>query len=218
LTIEAPTGEERGLVAALKEGEESAFAKLVDEYGASLLRVARTYVGSRAVAEDVVQEAWVGVLKGIDRFEGRSSLKTWIFKILTNTAKTRAVREARTVPLSALEPEGELEGPSVDPDRFLPPDHDRWPGHWALGPTPWPTPEEELLAGETREVILGEIEALPATQRAVITLRDIEGWPPHEVGDLLEVSEVNQRVLLHRARTQVRLAIERYFGAVEQTV
>ena len=210
--------DEEALVAALRMGDERAFAALIDAYNRSLLSVALKYVPTRAVAEEVVQECWLGVIRGIDRFEARSSLKTWIFKILVNTAQTRGERERRTLPLSALARDGNDEGPSVDPDRFLPPDHERFPGHWALGPTPWPTPDECLLAGETREVILCAVKELPAAQRTVITLRDVEGWPSEEVCAALEVSEGNQRVLLHRARTKVRAALERHFEAVEATV
>src|SRR6188472_4535942 len=147
---------DRELVAALRRGDEAAFMKLVDEYGPALLRVARMYVPSAAVAEEVVQETWIAVLNGIDRFEGRSSLKTWIFRILTNIAKTRGQREGRTMPFSALERPGFVPEPAVEPERFLPPDHERSPGHWATKPTPWP--EERLLAGETREVIARAIE------------------------------------------------------------
>src|SRR5256885_4910513 len=141
---------------------------MVDAYSPGLLRMARMFVRDRAVAEEVVQETWIAVLRGIDRFEGRSSLKTWIFRILMNTAKTRAQREARSIPFSAAAGGDE---PTVDPDRFLGPDH-RFHGGWSLGPSDWPTPEEELLSGETREVILHAIDALPEAQRAVITMRD----------------------------------------------
>ena len=207
------------LIQSLKAGDESAFASLMDDYGSSLLRVAMIYVGSRAVAEEVVQETWLGVINGLDRFEGRSSLKTWIFRILTNTASTRAQRERRSVPFSSLAgANGEEEGSSVDFDRFFPPDHARYLGHWSLGPTRWETPEEGLLSGETREVILGAIEELPPSQRAVVTLRDVEGWPAEEVCDALELSEGNQRVMLHRGRTKVRAALEQYLGAVQETV
>jgi RNA polymerase sigma-70 factor (ECF subfamily) len=209
--------DDQSLVQSLKAGDERTFAWLVDEYSSSLLGVAMGYVGSRAVAEEVVQETWLGVLSGLDRFEGRSSLKTWIFKILTNTASTRGQRERRIVPFSSIGGDHEDEE-IVDPDRFLPPDHDRYPNHWSLGPTAWQTPEEGLLSHETRGVILEAIADLPPAQRAVVTLRDIEGWPPEEVCDALELSEGNQRVLLHRGRTKVRMALERYFGAVEETV
>jgi len=202
------------LVAALKSGDETAFAGLMDAYNSSLLRVATIYVGSRAVAEEVVQETWLGVVRGLDRFEGRSSLKTWIFKILTNTASTRGARERRCVPFSSLTDD---DGSPLDPDRFFGSDHDRYPGHWSVGPTPWETPEEGLLAGETREVILSAIDALPPSQRAVISLRDVEGWSSADVCDALELSEGNQRVLLHRARTKVRCALEGYYDAVELT-
>ena len=211
--------DDRALVEALRRGDERAFAEIVDEHSSSLLRVAMIYVGSRAVAEEVVQETWLGVLGGIDRFEGRSSFKTWLFKILTNTARTRGARERRTVPFSAFAEAGrEAEGPVVDPDRFFPPDHDRYPDHWALGPVRWQTPEEGLVSGETRAVIDETIAELPDSQRTVITLRDIEGWPSDEVCAALAISEGNQRVLLHRARAKVRTALEAYFGAVEETV
>jgi RNA polymerase sigma-70 factor, ECF subfamily len=206
------------LIAGLRRGDEAAFATLVDAYTPALTRLAMSYVPSRAVAEEVVQEAWLGVLQGLDRFEGRSSLKTWIFKIVTNTAMTRGVRERRTVPFSSLAGDEDGNSPSVDPDRFLPADHDRYPGHWALGPSRWETPDERLLSGEARDVILRAIEDLPDTQRAVITLRDVEGWPPEEVCDLLELSAGHQRVLLHRARSKVRAAVEDYFDALEPTL
>ena len=178
------------------------------EYNAALLRVAQIYVPTRAVAEDVVQDTWIGVLNGIDRFEGRSSLKTWIFRILTNIAKTRGQREGRTLPFSALERPDAVPEAAVDADRFLPADHDRWPGHWASKPEPWP--EERLLASETAAVVERAIEALPPAQRAVISLRDVQGWNAEETCNALGVSETNQRVLLHRARSKVRQALEDY--------
>src|SRR3954449_9376481 len=199
------------VVAALKRGDQSVFAELVDAYSPGLMRVARMYVRDRAVAEEVVQDTWVAVLRGIDGFEGRSSLKTWIFRILMNTAKTRGQRESRSIPFSATGGDDEA---SVDPDRFLGADH-QWAGGWMLGPSEWQTPEEELLQGETRDAILAAIDKLPAQQRAVITLRDVEGFPPEEVSELLGISDGNERVLLHRARSKVRTAIEAYLGAVE---
>jgi RNA polymerase sigma-70 factor, ECF subfamily len=208
--------DEQRLIESLKAGDERAFARLLDEYSSALFRVAMAHVGTRSVAEEVVQETWLGVINGIDRFQGRSSLKTWIFRILTNTANTRGQRERRIVPFSALGPADDE--PSVDPDRFFPPDHARYPDHWALGPTAWETPEEGLLSAETRELILRAIEALPEAQRAVVTLRDVQGWSPEEVCDALQLSDGNQRVLLHRARTKVRAVLESYFGAVEETV
>jgi RNA polymerase sigma-70 factor (ECF subfamily) len=207
--------DEEALIAALRSGDEQAFAALVDLHTPALLRVARAYVPSRAVGEEVVQETWIAVMRGIDRFEGRSSLKTWIFRILTNVAMRRGSRERRSVPFAALAAAEDTGEPSVDPDRFLSADHELFPGHWLFAPTRWPTPEEGLLSGETREVIVAAIEELPKAQRTVLALRDIEGWSSEEVSTALEISAGNQRVLLHRARARVRAAIEDYFGAVE---
>jgi RNA polymerase sigma-70 factor (ECF subfamily) len=203
-------GGDGALIEALRRGDERAFASLVERYQASLLRLAMMYVATKEQAEDVVAETWLGVLNGIDRFEGRSSLKTWIFRILTNIAKTRGQREGRTVPFSALERPETVPEPAVDPSRFLPADHERWPGHWASKPEPWP--EERLLAGETRAVVERAIDQLPPAQRAVISLRDIEGWSAEEARNALGVSETNQRVLLHRARSKVRQALEDYLS------
>ena len=214
-----PSGRDEQLVARLKRGDESAFAELISAYSPALLRVAQARVRTRAVAEEVVQETWLAVLHGLDGFKGRSSLKTWIFRILTNIAITRGTRESRSIPFSSLaEREAVEPGDPVDATRFLPADHDRWPHHWALAPTRWETPEEGLLSGETRDCILRAVESLPPAQRTVITLRDIEGWPSEEVCEALGVSEGNQRVLLHRARSKVRSAVEEYFGAMEVTV
>ena len=207
--------DDRALVERLRAGDERAFASLVDEYSGALMRLARMYVKSAAVAEEVVQETWVGVIRGIDRFEGRSSLRTWIFRILVNTAKTRAQREGRSIPFSSVANPADDE-PAVDPDRFLGPDS-RHAGHWALGPMPWPTPEERLLSGETRDRILEAIDELPPAQREVVTLRDIEGWSSKDVCNALEITETNQRVLLHRGRSKVRAALEEHFGAMEPT-
>ena len=203
------------LAARLRAGDERAFAALVDRHSHALLRVAMAYVPSRAVAEEVVQETWIAVMRGIGAFEGRSSLKTWIFRILTNVAMRGGSRERRSVPFAALAAAEDTGEPSVEPDRFLPADHELFPGHWVLMPARWPSPEEGLLAGETRAVIAAAVDELPAAQRTVIALRDIEGWSSQEVCAALEISAGNQRILLHRARTRVRAALEDYFGAVE---
>jgi RNA polymerase sigma-70 factor (ECF subfamily) len=193
------------LVERLRAGDEEAFMELVHDLNPSLLRVARMFVPTSALAEEVVQETWVAVLNGIHRFEGRSALKTWIFRILTNTAKTRGVRERRSVPFSALDTEdgGGFE-PAVERSRFT------GTGHWAVLPRAWP--EDRLLAKETLSVIERAIERLPPSQRTVITLRDVEGWTADEVRNALELSETNQRVLLHRARAKVRHALEQYLS------
>ena len=202
---------DRELLARLRAGDEAAFMTLVDRYGALMLRVALMHVRTRSVAEEVVQEAWLGVIRGLDRFEGRSSLKTWILRIVANLARTRAVREQRSVPLSSLEPEGDE--PSVDPSRFRPPD-DRYPGGWAVPPHAWARlPEESLVADETLRLVREAIDRLPARQQEVITLRDVEGWDSDEVCAALDLTEGNQRVLLHRARSKVRQELEDYFEA-----
>lgn len=201
------------LVELLRAGDETAFMMLVERYQPAMLRIARMYVSTGAVAEEVVQDAWVGVLKGLDGFEGRSSLRTWIFKILVNIAKTRGQREARSVPFSSVwTPDPETE-PAVELERFLADDHGRWPGHWASPPEPWETvPEDRLLSRETLAQVAAAIEALPPNQREVIRLRDVLGWTSGEVCNALDVSETNQRVLLHRARSKVRRALESYLA------
>src|SRR4051795_12666334 len=181
-TRPAAPADDGALVKALRAGDEDAFVALVRAHHSVLLRNAMTYVSSRAVAEEVAQETWLGVLKGLDRFEGRSSLKTWIFRILTNIAKTRAVRDGRTLPFSALQEPGRVPEAAVDADRFLDSEHPRWPGHWASKPVSWETiPEERLLGRETRSMIEEALKTLPAAQRAVVSLRDIEGWSSEEV-------------------------------------
>lgn len=194
-------------LAALRAGDEDTFAALIDQLGMSMLRIARLYVSDLHVAEDVVQETWVAVLRGIERFEGRSSLKTWIFTILANRARTRAVRESRYVPLEPPDSDAE---PTVEPERFNP-----GAGHWldGTGPRGWDTiPEERLLSRETGDIIQQTIAALPPNQAAVIRLRDIDGLSSAEVCNMLNLSETNQRVLLHRARSRVRRALEAYFS------
>jgi RNA polymerase sigma-70 factor (ECF subfamily) len=199
--------EDHELVQRLREGDESAFAELIDRYGATMVRVAQMYVKDRASAEEVVQETWLAVLTGIDRFEERSSLKTWLFRILTNRAKTRGERDGRSVPFSSLAGAGGEDEPSVDADRFLGPDSPE-PGAWAAPPRAWP--QDQVLQRETLDVIQMAIEQLPDAQREVIRLRDVEGWSPMEVTDALEITDGNQRVLLHRARSKVRAALEAY--------
>jgi RNA polymerase sigma-70 factor, ECF subfamily len=197
------------LIERLRHGEDAAFLSLIQMYQGPLTRLARIYVSNPALAEDVVQETWIGVLRGIGRFEGRSSLKTWIFRILMNIARTRAVREGRSIPFSSLEGN---EGDGLDPERFLPPEHPRWPGAWSSPPNDWgTTPEDIVLSAETHAQLVEAIDTLPPTQQTVITLRDIEGWSAEEVRSLLGISDGNQRVLLHRARTRVRAALERHF-------
>jgi RNA polymerase sigma-70 factor, ECF subfamily len=198
------------LLGALRAGDEEAFATLVMRYHASLKRVARAYVSTDAVAEEVVQETWLAVLAGLDRFEERASLKTWLFHILTNKAKTRGVREQRTVPFASLGPAEQGGEPSVSPDRFQG-QGDAWPGHWAMPPRPWEDPERRLQSLEARERLRAAIGALPEVQQAVLTLRDVEGLEAEEVCELLDLSAGNQRVILHRARARVRAELERYF-------
>jgi RNA polymerase sigma-70 factor (ECF subfamily) len=196
------------ILVALKRGDERAFCQLVECHQSLMLRVARRYVRSAAVAEDVVQETWLGVLNGLDRFEGRASLKTWIFRILTNRALTRAEREGRVVPFSSFT--GDDGEPAVDPDRFRP-EGDPYPGGWKTFPPSWDElPEERLLARETLALVGEAIADLPERQHLVILMRDIEGWSAAEVCQALAISEANQRVLLHRARSKVRRSLEAY--------
>ena len=195
--------EEQLLVQALRERDEAAFERVLDRWYPAMLRTAMIYVGSRARAEEVVQETWLAVLGGIDRFDSRSSLKTWIFRILVNLAMKSGGKERRSASFTAL--------PAVPADRFLPDDHPEWAGHWAVPPVVWPTPEEGLLTGETRDVIIGALDGLPPAQRDVIALRDIAGWESDEVCEALSISAANQRVLLHRARSRVRAVLEEYF-------
>jgi RNA polymerase sigma-70 factor (ECF subfamily) len=201
--------DDAALIARLRDGDERAFEDVVTRFYPSMLAVARGYVRSRAVADEVVQEAWVSVLKGLERFEGRSSLRTWVLRIVANTAQTRAVREARVVPMSSLEPESAEQ--AVEPERFRGAG-DPFPGHWWAYPTDWRTvPEQRLLSQETLDVVKGAIEELPDLQRTVITLRDVVGCGSDDVCATLGISEGNQRVLLHRARARVRTALERHF-------
>jgi RNA polymerase sigma-70 factor (ECF subfamily) len=191
------------LLTLLREGDEAAFVALVERYGALMLRVASTHVRTRAVAEEVVQETWLAVLEGLDRFEGRCALKTWLFRILSNRAKTRGEREARCTPMSCLV------GEDDDGERFTS------DGRWAAPPADWSTlPEERLLSQELLGMVRDAIAVLPARQQEIVVLRDVEGWSAEEVCTALGLSEANQRVLLHRGRVKVRAALEAYQTAV----
>jgi RNA polymerase sigma-70 factor, ECF subfamily len=204
--------DESELIEALRRGDEAAFAKLVDELSPALLRVAMAHVPSRAVAEEVVGDTWLGVIRGIDRFEGRSSLRTWIFQILLNNARTKGKRERRTLPFSFFGRRGEegRDEPAVDPSRFQG-RRGEDPGAWARPPVEWDAPDAKLESDAVRTVLLKAIADLPPRQRDVITLRDVLGYSSAEARNILDVSETNQRVLLHRARSKVRRALEAYF-------
>lgn len=209
----AQTDADRRLVASLRAGDSAAFMRLVDDLGPSMLRLARQFTPSSAVAEEVVQETWEAVLKGLDRFEGRSSLKTWIFRILVNRAKTRGIRERRTVPFASLaDAEAGEDFEAVAADRFQGPDGAH-PDHWATPVPRWETmPERAAESRETLALVREAIDMLPAMQRTVILLRDVEGWDGPQVSNALEISETNQRVLLHRARSKVRAALEGHYA------
>jgi len=200
------------LVAALAARDEAAFAELVDRWGPTMLRVARSHVQTDASAEEVVQDTWLAVLRGLDGFEGRSSLRTWVFRILANIAKTRGVKDRRTVPMSGFGGEDVERGPTVDPDRFRGPD-DQYPGGWKSFPDAWPTAEQRALGREVGVVVQEAVAALPPNQRTVVTLRDLHGFDAEEVCELLGVSAGNQRVLLHRGRAQVRRRLEEHYGS-----
>jgi RNA polymerase sigma-70 factor, ECF subfamily len=197
-------------VEALRAGDEAAFLALVRRHHPSMVRVARLFVG-REAAEDVAQEAWLAVLRGVGSFEGRSSLRSWIMSIVANKARTRFGRDLRTVPLSSLSAEEGTGEAAVEAERFRAPGDPEWPGHWATPPVAWP--EAQLLQGETMAEVARAIELLPEAPRAVITLRDVEGWDAAETCALLGLSEANQRVLLHRARSRVRRAVEQHLAA-----
>ena len=209
----APTLEDRlgdaALVARLHDGDEAAFQEAVVALHPAMLSVARGYVREPGVAEEVVQEAWVAVLTGLERFEGRSTLRVWVLQIVANIARDRAVREARSRPFSSFEA-GDDEA-SVEPDRFRTA-AEPYPGGWRSFPSAWQTlPEPQLLAQETLDVVAEAIDELPDAQRVVVTLRDVIGCAAAEVCRALDISEGNQRVLLHRARARVRARLERHF-------
>jgi RNA polymerase sigma-70 factor (ECF subfamily) len=203
------TADEVDMLTRLRAGDERAFETLVELHHRTMLTVARMYVETHAAAEEVVQDAWLGVLRGLDGFEGRSSLKTWIMRIVVNAALRRGARDARTVPFSSLEPEGTEA--AVDPDRFRGPD-DGFPGHWNRYPSDWRSLPETVVTGqETTAVVMRAIAELPTQQRTVIAMRDVHGWTAEEVCAALDLSPGNQRLLLHRARSRVRAALERHF-------
>jgi RNA polymerase sigma-70 factor (ECF subfamily) len=208
----AEMAEEAPLIEALRAGDEAAFASLVERYHPSLVRLAMAYVSRRELAEEVAQETWLGLLRSLDRFEMRCSFKTWLFRILVNRAKSRGAAERRLVPFAECAPPERDDEPAVDPGYFSPLDDPDQPGRWISAPRRWhDQPEERLLSSETRAQLQAAIAALPVQQREVITLRDVDGWSAEEVCGLLGLSDVNQRVLLHRARAKVRRALEAYF-------
>jgi RNA polymerase sigma-70 factor, ECF subfamily len=198
------------LLAALRAGDEAAFSRIVSEWSRPMLALARGFVSTEASAEEVVQETWLAVIKGLDRFEGRSALRTWVYRILVNTAKSRGVKEHRTLPWSSIA--GEDAGPSLDPALFQT-SGEAHPGSWRAAPAAWPDDvavEGSVLAGEVRGELRTAVDALPERQRIVLTLRDILGYGSDEVCELLDISQANQRVLLHRARTAVRADLASY--------
>ncbi|MGH2735302.1 MAG: RNA polymerase sigma factor [Actinomycetota bacterium] len=204
------TRADRDLLGALRGGDESAFAGLVERHNSALLRLARVYVADASTAEEVVQEAWLGFIESLDRFEGRSSIKTWLFRILMNIARRTRGRDARIIPFSSVwRPDGRAET-AMEPDAFRGPGG-RWPNHWLTPPRNWEeVPEDSLLSGEALDRVRAAIDELPPSQREVITLRDVEGWTSNEVCNVLSLTETNQRVLLHRARSRVRRSLSDY--------
>jgi RNA polymerase sigma-70 factor (ECF subfamily) len=213
----APQVDDSELVDRLRRGDERAFAEVVSSWSPVMLRVARGHVSTDASCEEVVQETWMAVVRGLGAFEGRSSLRTWVFRILTNLAKTRGVREARSVPMSSWGPADET-GPTVDPDRFRSAD-DQFPHNWTPvgAPAAWqPGPEQSAVGAETRHLLGVALRELPDRQRTVVTLRDVHGLTSDEVCGLLELSAANQRVLLHRGRAKLRSVLEDYYHELEE--
>jgi RNA polymerase sigma-70 factor (ECF subfamily) len=203
--------DESGLIAALRDGDEAVFAQLVDQYTPAMLRAARGYVPTHQIAEEVVQETWIAMLKGISKFEGRSTLRTWLFAVVINIAKQRGARERRDADAQIAA----FTGRTVDPERFRSADDPMWPGHWKehQEPAAFPeTPEGSVLADELITVAKRELDQLPRRQRMVVSLRDMLGFDSSEVCDLLGISIANQRVLLHRGRAAVREALESYLA------
>ncbi len=201
-----PLPPDEELVRRLRAGDETAFGLVLDRWSPGMLRLARSFVSTPDSAAECVQDTWLAVLEGLDRFEGRAALRTWVYRILVNTAKRRGMREGRSVPWSSIGPE---DGPTVDPDRFRAPG-EPYPGHWREFPAPWPTPEDATLAAEVRAVVAAAVADLPERQRVVLTLRDVQGYAADEVCSILEITPTYQRVLLHRARASVRGRLEDY--------
>jgi RNA polymerase sigma-70 factor, ECF subfamily len=210
-------GSETALLARLRAGDEMAFREVVRRHDRAMRRIALSFVQTASVADEVVQETWLAVIRGLRDFEGRCSLKTWIFRILVNRAQSRGARERRITPFSSLLDREDDEGGTVDPARFLPPGS-TFDGYWAVSPSRFfELPEERLLARETTQLVAEAIDELPARQQQVMRLRDIEGWDAEEVCESLGITDANQRVLLHRARSAVRAALETYFAEVVVT-
>jgi len=209
----AAAASDEHIVAALRAGDERTFRELFERSYPMMKRVARGYVSSDAVAEEIVQDTWMAIVTGIERFQGRSALGTWMFSILTNQAKTHSARERRALPFSSVAP-SDVEEPVVDPDRFQK-DDEAWPGHWATPPRPWQKPERRLLSLEARDRLKQALAQLPDRQRLIVGLRDIDGHSAEEVCDLLGLSQENQRVLLHRGRSRLRAVLEEYFDAAD---
>ena len=206
----ASATDESALVESLRAGDEQAFAALVDRHTPGLLRVARTCVRDQGAAQEVVQETWLALLNSLDRFEQRSSLQTWLYRVVLNQARRRGVKDARTVPLSSLAAPSS-DGPTVDPRRFLPADDPVWPGHWSQPPRGWQRdPQVQLQSAELLDQLRRSIDVLPARQREVLVLRAVEGLSTEQVADVLELTVGNTRVLLHRGRAKVRQSLEEY--------
>lgn len=200
------------LAARLQDRDEATFTAVVARWSPGMLRLARSFVSTDESAHEVVQDAWLAVVANIESFQGRSALKTWVYRILVNTAKRRGERESRVVPWSSWATgEEEVDSQTVDPARFRGAD-EAYAGHWRAFPDPWPSLEDQVLAGEVRRTVGAAVADLPTRQRIVITLRDVEGYSAEEVCDILEITPANQRVLLHRARAAVRGTLEIYFA------
>jgi RNA polymerase sigma-70 factor, ECF subfamily len=208
-TADAPPRPDEELVARLRAGDAEAFTQIVRAWTPVMLHVARAFVSSHASAEETVQETWLALVRGLDTFEGRSSLRTWTFHVLANIARRQGVRESRTVSVAALDGTGQ--GATVDGRRFRG-SEDKWAGGWRseAAPRAW-GPEVALLSGEIRELLAKALEAVPARQRVVLELRDVAGLGAEEVCEILDMTAANQRVLLHRARAKVRQQLEDYY-------